>query len=134
MRSEIDNELSKRPIKAFDEMDLYAAEKAAMELRSQIETDKKLAVAWGSEHGRIIQADLIEQRRKLEREGMDIPVTDTVKLAINRGMWKQLDLLIYRHILKKGEAIRKEGLVAALVRRTTELAARLRNKSTKQEA
>jgi hypothetical protein len=134
MRSAIRSELSKRPIKALDEEDLISGERALMTLKEEATKDKALVEAWSSLSGKAIQSDLLDQQRQLEREAMMIAVTDSIKLAINRGMWKQLDLLISRHIIKKGEMARKEGLVAALLRRTSEMAERLQNKSVKREA
>lgn len=131
MQEIINNELSKRPIKVFDEEDLANGEKTATVLRTEIQEDHKLADAWGSPDGRIIQQDLLKLQRRLEREAMDIPLTNVNLIAVNRGMWKQLDELIYRHILKKSEAIQKQGRLAALVRKTKELAERLKQKIVK---
>lgn len=125
MQQEMHRELSKRPIKVFDEGDLVSAQHAGDALREEIKADLRLSDAWASTDGRIIQADILKEQRKLERDAMDIPLTEVNKIAINRGMWRALEELKCRHIIKKGEAARKEGLLSVILRKTSELAERL---------
>ena len=131
MKTVLDQELSKRPIKALDQDDLVKAERAAIRLRTEIEESRRLEKAWSSPDGKLIQEDILKEQRKLERDAMEIPLTDLNRIAVTRGMWKALDELAFRHIHKKGEAARKEGLLAEIIRRASELAERLKSKVTK---